>query len=130
MRPKLGDRPKTALLLVDADAVSRLRSVGALAERYRVIEAESLEAAAEILAQSEDVDLIVTDLDLVGYEDGLLLLERVKQLAPHCACLLLRKAGDARLGDGLADVAVVRPLLPGDLEAAVVRAIAARGETP
>ena len=58
-------RPATVLVVDDDDAV-RAVAVAALSERFNVIEAESGKEALHVLAQKDDVDVVVTDVVMPG----------------------------------------------------------------
>jgi DNA-binding NtrC family response regulator len=58
-------RPAT-VLVVDDDEDVRAVAVAALSERFNVIEAESGKEALDMLAEKEDVDVVVTDVVMPG----------------------------------------------------------------
>ena len=59
------DRAATVLVVDDDDDV-RAVAVAALSERFNVIEAESGKEALDLLAENEDVDVVVTDVVMPG----------------------------------------------------------------
>jgi two-component system cell cycle sensor histidine kinase/response regulator CckA len=58
-------RPAT-VLVVDDDEGVRAVAVAALSERFNVIEAESGKEALDVLAETNEVDVVVTDVVMPG----------------------------------------------------------------
>lgn len=83
---------KARILIVDDDKHTRDGLQRALRKNYRVITAESAEAALQLLSAGQSVDLLLTDLRMPG-TDGLGLLRRVLGISPQTICILLTAYG-------------------------------------
>ncbi|PWE53991.1 hypothetical protein DEM27_21910 [Metarhizobium album] len=79
----LDERP-AVVMVVEDEALIRMDAVYVLeAEGHTVLEAESADAALEILHHQSDVDLIVTDVRMPGSMDGLGLARIVTERWPN-----------------------------------------------
>ncbi|CAN7669281.1 response regulator [Rhizobium sp. LjRoot30] len=79
----LDERP-AVVMVVEDEAVIRMDAVYVLeAEGHTVAEAESADAALEILHHQSDIDLIVTDVRMPGSMDGLGLARIVTERWPN-----------------------------------------------
>lgn len=97
------------MLIVDDDAAARYGMRRALEGRYRVMEAESAEAARKVLAGS-GVDLVLLDL-VMPNEDGLTFLRRLREAGDETPVLVVSALDTAKtaveaLQSGAADYIV------------------------
>ena len=119
-------REEPVLLVDDEPRVLRgLRRV--LEDRFTLLEATNAEQALEIL-RSENVAVIVSDVVMPGM-DGMRLLERAVECAPHSVRILLTGRGDYLLAMRAVNQArafafLTKPCDPGHLEAVIERAVA------
>ncbi len=115
--------PQDRLLLLVDDDVDNLTLIGALLrhEGYRVMQAESAEAAAEIL-RSHVPDLILLDINMPGLS-GLDLLAEIRKKEPYIAVIFVSARSatqDVVRGlDAGADDYVCKPFEPVELLARV-----------
>jgi len=121
------------ILVVDDDQSTRslLQSVLA-AEGYECLTANSI-ASAETTLRKETVHLALLDLYL-GTANGLNVLDLIKVLQPHCACVMMTAHPSVEtvtrsIGSGALEY-LGKPLLIDDLLAVVRRAQAGRPSAP
>ncbi len=86
----MGGERATVLVVDDDPSLRLLCRVNLELEGYRVIEAESVDAAQSALAE-EEVDVILLDVHL-GNQDGLTLLPTIKERG-HAVALLTGSPG-------------------------------------
>jgi DNA-binding NtrC family response regulator len=79
------------ILIVDDEKNTRDALRAALEDRYDVYTAPDV-AHAMAIVESENVDLVLTDLRMAG-EDGLHLIKRLRSLPHHPVCLLMTAYG-------------------------------------
>jgi signal transduction histidine kinase/CheY-like chemotaxis protein len=120
--------PIGTLMLVDGDDLARasltvsLRAVG-----WEVVESTSAEVALALLHTRPRLDLLVTDLDLPGGSDGLVLVRRLRLERPGLPAVLLT-ARSAPAGASLAGVPLVEKSLDRDaLQGVLCREMAKSG---
>lgn len=75
------------ILLVDDDQRFRRELIEYL-EDYSVIQASSGEDALRLLAQSNEIDLVILDVMMPGL-DGIHVLKRMKQMSPDLGIIIL-----------------------------------------
>jgi DNA-binding NtrC family response regulator len=121
------------ILVVDDDSSTRslLQSVLS-AEGYECLTANSIASAEDIL-RKEPVQLALLDLYL-GTTNGLNVLDLIKVLQPHCACVMMTAHPSVEtvtrsIGSGALEY-LGKPLLIDDLLAVVRRAQAGRPPAP
>ncbi len=121
------------ILVVDDDQSTRslLQSVLS-AEGYECLTANSI-ASAEAILRKEPVQLALLDLYL-GTANGLNVLDLIKVLQPHCACVMMTAHPSVEtvtrsIGSGALEY-LSKPLLIDDLLAVVRKAQAGRPPAP
>ena len=119
--------PHTTVLLVDDEPIMRELMAEELAERgLAVLQAGSAQAALELLAAGEVIDLLVTDLSMPGM-DGIGLIDAVQQRSGGPPAILLtgHAHDNARLSaHGSADCTytlLTKPIRANELVAQIVR---------
>jgi len=121
------------ILIVDDDESTRSFLTSVLhAEGFECLSAESA-AAAEVILRQEPVQLAFVDLYL-GTANGLNVLDVIKVLQPHCACVMMTAHSSVEtvsksLGSGALEY-LAKPLLIDDLLAIVRRAQQSREPEP
>lgn len=89
--------PMRKLLLVEDDPLVRSSLAEALADAgYQVLEAENAEAALDLVAAREDLDVMLTDINLPG-ADGFALARAARRLRPRLP--VVYASGRAREAD-------------------------------
>src|SRR5262249_5224341 len=121
------------ILIVDDDESTRSFLTSVLhAEGFECLSAESA-AAAEVILRQEPVQLAFIDLSL-GTANGLNVLDVIKVLQPHCACVMMTAHSSVEtvsksLGSGALEY-LAKPLLIDDLLAIVRRVQQSRNPEP
>ena len=118
-------RRQCILVVDDEEAVRRISGemLGHLG--YEVLTASGAEEALELLAGKDDVELVITDLDLKG-KDGTRLAEEARKLKPALRLLYATGSGHADLAeDDGSSVVLAKPYSSGDLARKVRQALAA-----
>jgi DNA-binding NtrC family response regulator len=121
------------ILIVDDDESTRSFLASVLhAEGFDCLSAESA-AAAEVILRQEPVQLAFIDLYL-GTANGLNVLDVIKVLQPHCACVMMTAHSSVEtvsksLGSGALEY-LAKPLLIDDLLAIVRRVQNSRAPEP
>lgn len=91
--------PQT-ILFVEDEAIIRMDSIGMLeAAGFRVLEAEDSAEALAILADHDEIDVLVTDVRMPGPMDGLALVAQVQRDHPAIRSIVVSgtsSAADAR----------------------------------
>jgi CheY-like chemotaxis protein len=83
-------RAPGAILIVEDEALVRAAALGVFANAgYRVIEAVSGEEAVEVLEGDCDVQLLFTDVNLMGLLEGLPLARQVHDRWPHIRIIVV-----------------------------------------
>ena len=86
------------ILVVDDNAVLRMHSAELLKEAgYLVVEAPDVATALSHLASRPEIRLLFTDVQMPGGNDGLFLVQKVREQWPHV--LLLITSGGAKVSD-------------------------------
>jgi CheY-like chemotaxis protein len=81
--------PAQTILVVEDEVLLRMPLAEYLRDAgFRVLEAASAEEAMAVLAADTPVDLIFTDINMPGEDDGFVLVDWVRQRHPHIALLL------------------------------------------
>ncbi len=116
---------RTVLLVEDEDAVRKFAKTTLASSGYTVHEAENGEAALELLAAGQPLDLLVTDLTMPGM-GGRELAERVRDSRPEVGVVFISgyAADIARLDSVPAAIFLAKPFTPADLLKAASRAMA------
>jgi DNA-binding response OmpR family regulator len=91
------ETPTTVLVVEDDAALRMLCRINLGLEGYRVLEAETIDRAAELVS-SEPVDVVLLDLH-VGDRHGLELLPALRAARPGAAVCLLSGASEAEPPD-------------------------------
>lgn len=114
------------ILVVDDDPLIAMSTVDMLEDLgHRAIEADSAQRALEILADRQDVDLIMTDHAMPGMT-GIELAEVVRRTRPDMPILLATGYAES-LADGNADLPrLSKPYHQGQLEIEIGRLLASR----
>jgi len=88
------------ILIVDDDKSVR-RAIGRAlgSQGYQVLEADSTEAALDLLTRVEPVPLVVSDIHMPG-RDGIALLQELRLLYPDTAVIMLTGDGDVTTAVG------------------------------
>jgi DNA-binding NtrC family response regulator len=108
----------TVLLVEDDAAARRAAREHLAAEGFQVVEAPSADAASSILALRDDIDVVVTDVELGGCLSGTQLVQLLARQAPWIAVVVISKERAPR---GAAFDFLVKPYAPETL-VQVVRA--------
>lgn len=89
MRPNTSINPPVVLLVEDEPLV-RMTAADELDEAgFQVLEAKNADEALTLLeAHSDEVQVLFTDVDMLGSMDGMALAERVYQRWPHVLLLI------------------------------------------
>jgi two-component system KDP operon response regulator KdpE len=108
------------LVVDDVEAIRTVCALNLTSEGYRVVEAATPREALEKLA-SEDVAVVLLDLDLKADRDGLELAREIRRRCPRVAIVLA--SGTVPLPDwgDLVDGGLVKPFELADLIATVTR---------
>ena len=113
------------LLIVDDEFGVRESLKMVLGKDFQLIEADSVEAA---LAQVEDArpDVVLLDM-IMPKSDGLVVLQRIKEIRPECAVIILTGVNSQQLAakamDGGAFDFIGKPFDVVDLRQKVARAL-------
>lgn len=119
-------RPR--ILVVEDEFLIRLTLAEALADDgFDVTEAGDAAEAEAILREQAPFALMLTDIHLPGGVDGLMLVERVRAVAPALPVIYMTGRPDAlrRTVSGPLDVFIAKPYLPSDVCATARRMIGA-----
>ncbi len=75
---------KPVLLLVEDEPLTRMDACAALQEAgFEVLDAEDVEAALAVVRQRPDIAVLVTDVQMPGPMDGLILARVIRALRPE-----------------------------------------------
>jgi PAS domain S-box-containing protein len=120
--PRVGQGGSETILLVEDDALVRRIARRTLDELgYRVLEAEDGEAARALLAQEQDVDLLLTDIVMPG-TSGAELAEELPRSHPDTRVLFISGYQDLR-SDRPAGPLLEKPFTPDQLARSVREAL-------
>lgn len=117
--------PLPLLLIVDDEIGVRESLKMVLGKDFRLIEADSVEAA---LAKVEDArpDAVLLDM-IMPKSDGLVVLQRIKEIHPKCAVIILTGVNSQQLADKAIDAGafdfIGKPFDVVDLRQKVARAL-------
>ncbi len=119
---------KPSILVVDDEKNARDGLRTALEPRYEVYVADSANQAVNVL-ESENIDLILTDLRMAG-EDGLALIRRARTLPHRPVCILMTAYGSVEtavqaMKQGASDY-LTKPLNLDEVDLIVARHLQAR----
>ena len=114
---------RPTVLVVDDHPLLRDLLVRELHRHYRVVTAEDLARAIELIVTC-DLAAVVTDLELPGGGDGLAILDHARRARPGCARVLVSGSTDdaliaASLRCGIAQRFVAKPWRLGAVVGAV-----------
>jgi len=88
------------VLIVEDEALVRIDiSEHLAAEGYEVVEAVDAEHAFEVLEARSDVTVLITDIDMPGLLDGLMLAKFAAERWPHVKMLVISGQRQAELSD-------------------------------
>ncbi|MDP9840203.1 DNA-binding NtrC family response regulator [Neorhizobium huautlense] len=97
------------VLVVEDEALIRFAVADALEDAgYDVLEAASVLEAIGQLGLNEDIDLVVTDVDMPGALSGIDLARMISDCAPHIGVIV----SSARCGEELTDIPAAAHCLP------------------
>jgi two-component system phosphate regulon response regulator PhoB len=116
--------PTTVLVVEDDDALRMLCRINLDLEGYRVLEAETIDRAAELVS-GEPVDVVLLDLH-VGDRHGLELLPSLRAERPEAAVCLLSGTSEADPPDAEGVDEFIRKPFELDLLTDTVRRLAGR----
>jgi two-component system cell cycle sensor histidine kinase/response regulator CckA len=121
---RFAGRPVSVLLVEDQDAVRKFARLALLGQGHEVADAESGEAALELVSAGTRFDVLVTDVSMPGI-DGHELAARIRASRPEVAVVLMSGyAPDADRIERLERaVFLQKPFPPADLLAALNRAL-------
>lgn len=119
-------------MVVDDDAGVRRLLARELGERFEVISADGVDSALELLASTDGVVAVVSDWHLGRGRTGLDLLAEVRESYPNAVRVLASGTlpsdmSRSSLHEHTLDEFVAKPWQPGDMLAAVIGALEARG---
>ena len=115
------------ILVVEDEFLIRLTLAEVLAdEGYDVLEAESGDEGAAMLAANPDIAVLLTDIQLPGKLDGRALVEQARKARPDLPVIFMTGRPDAMepLTPGRREIYVPKPYLPSEICAAVKRMLA------
>ena len=112
------------VLVVEDDGIVRMVAVDMLEEAgFTVLEAETADAAWNILEETSGVCALFTDIDMPGSMDGLTLADRVAERWPHIRLIVTsgrRSFQDQDMPDD--GRFLIKPYLSSELVRAIVQA--------
>ena len=74
---------KTVVLLVEDEPLTRMDACAALQESgFEVLDAENVEAALQLVRERPDIAVLITDVQMPGPMDGLILARVIRTLRP------------------------------------------------
>jgi two-component system, response regulator PdtaR len=87
-------RSPVLILIVEDEALVRLSGVGIFADAgFRIIEAANADDALESLEANSEVQLLITDVNMPGTINGLVLARQVHDRWPHIGIIVV--SGDS-----------------------------------
>ncbi|WP_206185558.1 response regulator [Thioclava sp. JM3] len=109
------------VLVVEDEAIIRMDLVLGLEELgYDVIEANSADAALNLLEARHEIDLLITDIDMPGKMDGVGLAHEVRRRFSACQIIIMSgHSAPETLDLPKRSAFVSKPISPGELAAAV-----------
>lgn len=118
--PAAGQARTNRVMVVEDDFLIRLTLSEVLAdEGYEVVEAGSGDEAVAVLAETADIDVLLTDIQLPGSLDGLALVAQVRQRRPDLPVIFMTGRPDTRTSQDPRDLFIAKPYLPSEICAAV-----------
>ena len=122
MNTNQDDQQPVIVLLVEDEALVRMMAADVLREEggFKVVEAANVDEALTVLEATEDVQALVTDVEMPGSLDGFTLARVVKQAWPQIGIVVT----SGRMAPGPKDLPsgalfIPKPYRPADLLAAV-----------
>lgn len=119
------DSPKPTMLIVEDEALILQLAVMTLEDKgMRILEASDVEQAMSLVDRLDNLEVLVTDIQMPGKLDGLHLASTVRQRFPKCAIVLMsgRSLPTDRPVPEMARY-ISKPWVPSALEAAVTETI-------
>ena len=97
----------TRVLLVEDDTLARRNTAIYLRRaQIEVDEAASGEEALQLIDTIDQYDVIISDLRMPGYSDGMDVISRQIQVSPRTACFLVTAFGSAQIQQRAKDLNV------------------------
>jgi DNA-binding response OmpR family regulator len=95
----MSDFRQKTILVVEDEILIRMAVADALEDAgYAVLEASTVLEAVGVLGQHEEIDLLITDVDMPGGLNGIDLARMVAECAPHIAILVSSARRNIDLG--------------------------------
>ena len=109
------------ILVVEDDAIIRMSSVAVLEDAgFRVFEARNSAAALDMLALHDDIEIMLTDVNMPGRMDGLALVTRTQEDYPAIRAIVISGNATAEQAcDAGACGFIAKPYLPVTILSAV-----------
>ncbi|MPQ95799.1 response regulator [Thioclava sp. JE_KL1] len=109
----------TKVLVVEDEAIIRMDLVLGLEELgYYVLEANSADAALSLLDAWQDIDLLITDIDMPGKMNGAGLAHEVRRRFPACQIIIMSgHSAPETLDLPKRSAFMPKPISPGELAA-------------
>jgi DNA-binding response OmpR family regulator len=121
----------TRVLLVEDDPLTRKNTAMYLRRaQIEVDEAANGEEALELINSVDQYDVLISDLRMPGYSDGIDVISRQRQISPGTSCILVTAFGSAQVQQRVQDLDVIyleKPISLADLLSRV-RASATRNQ--
>jgi DNA-binding NtrC family response regulator len=120
MEPKPNQAPRTIVLVEDDDVVRRLVSRVLETAGYRVVGASSGEEGFDLLNETEEAELLLTDVTLPGDLSGLELGRRALESRAELKLVCMSGYGEEDMAGELLRIAgsaafIGKPFSPGEL---------------
>jgi len=115
--------PRRTVLVVEDEMLIRILATDSLQESgFTVLEAADAAEALRILDEHDDVDVLVTDVNMPGPMDGVALAELMHDRRPELGLIITSGRGELDPADlPTTSLYLAKPYLPRQLAAAVER---------
>src|ERR1700754_2086080 len=115
-----------SVLLVEDEAIISMASEAILEDAgYKVITALNADEALEILRGNQDIDVVITDVQMPGTIDGLKLVELIETHFPHIETLVTSgRAGQSEARASGAKKSLPKPYTASAIQSAVKEVLA------
>lgn len=115
--------PRRTVLVVEDEMLIRILATDSLQESgFTVLEAADAAEALRILDEHDDVDVLVTDVNMPGPMDGVALAELMHDRRPELGLIITSGRGEFDPADlPTTSLYLAKPYLPRQLAAAVER---------